>query len=85
MTTPTPPVEPVAPVPPATPAPVRSQAASIRVYLLGLVAAVVGAVIPIVQASLGNVQWSAAWLSALGVAVLVPALTAALHYLSARP
>jgi hypothetical protein len=77
MTTPVPPV----PAEPAAPVPAPSRLA-LRAYLLGLVAAVLAAVVPLAQASLGDVHWSAAWWTAVGIALVVPALTAALHYLA---
>ena len=50
----------------------------------GLLVAVLAAVVPIVQAALGDVQWSSAWWLALLNAVLSPALYAVVAYVG-RP
>lgn len=73
MTTPTP-----LPVPKSAQADARQRA--IRSYLGGLLVAVLAAVVPIVQAALGHVEWSSAWWLALLNAVLSPALYAVVAY-----
>ena len=57
---------------------------AIRSYVGGLLVAVLAAVVPIVQAALGDVQWSSAWWLALLNAVLSPALYAVVAYVG-RP
>jgi len=51
-----------------------------RSYVGGLIVAVLAAVLPIVQAALGNIEWSSAWWLALLNAVASPALYAVVAY-----
>lgn len=53
---------------------------AIRSYVGGLIVAVLGAVVPILEAAAGNIQWSKAWWIALGITVASPALHAAASY-----
>ena len=53
---------------------------AIRSYLGGLIVAVAADVVPILEASAGNLQWSRAWWIALGITVASPALHAAAAY-----
>ena len=75
MTTPTQPT----PAPPSTAQDARNRA--MRHFIVGLLASMAVAALPIVQASLGDIQWSAAWWQALGYAAAAPAIGAAITYI----
>jgi len=64
------------PVPPPSTAPSAGKGV-LRSYFASLAAAVVVAVLPVAQASLGSLSWTAAGWEALAVTLLGPALTAA--------
>jgi hypothetical protein len=69
-----------------TPLPVPKSASddarqrAIRSYLGGLLVAVLAAVLPILQAAAGDIEWSSAWWLALLNAVASPALYAVVAY-----
>lgn len=53
---------------------------AIRTWAGGLIAAVLLAVLPILDAAAGNIEWSTAWWVALGNALVSPAVGAAVSY-----
>jgi hypothetical protein len=53
---------------------------AVRSYLGGLIVAVLGSAVPILEAAAGDLQWSRAWWIALGITVASPALHAAAAY-----
>lgn len=53
---------------------------AVRTWVGGIIASVLLAVLPVLDAAAGNIEWSTAWWVALGNAVLAPAVSAVVSY-----
>jgi heme/copper-type cytochrome/quinol oxidase subunit 4 len=53
---------------------------ALRTWAGGLIVAILLAVLPVLDAAAGNIQWSSAFWVALGNAVVTPAVSAAVSY-----
>lgn len=67
------------PTPKSAAADARQRA--VRTWAGGLIVAVLLAVLPVLDAAAGNIQWSTAWWVALGNAVITPAVSAIVSYI----
>ena len=75
--------EPV-PLPVPAPANVDAKSRAWRTFVQGATVTVAAAVVPVVLAATGTIEWTGAWWAALGVTVGQTALTAGLSYVARR-
>ncbi len=76
------PVAPPVPLPIPAPAHVDAKSRAWRTLVQGGTVTVAAAVVPVVLASTGTIQWTGAWWAALGVTCGQTALTAGLSYVA---